>query len=357
MVTEKFFQLLRYSIGVESSFPKLMEDEWQVMYELAKKQSLVGVTFMGVSRLPVELRPPKRVMLNWYMLAEKIAKRNAQANKVAVAISEAFARSGRQCCILKGQGNALMYPKPEWRMCGDVDVWVATTPAELIKFTKAKRPTAKAEYHHIDFQPIGGIAVELHYRPSFVNNLINNHRLQQWFIKQRETQMGYRVELPNGAGQIYVPTNSFNRIYQMVHISNHLIHEGIGLRQLMDYYYLLQQGFTAEEQLENEYLLRQFGLYHVARAVMYVLRVVFGLTDDKMIVPVDEWRGAFLLEEILLAGNFGHCDERVKHDGSVWQKNMQRLRRDFRLLRYFPSECLWEPVFRWFHFFWRLRYK
>ena len=357
MLNDKFFQLLRYSIGVTNVAPQLTEEEWQSIYELAKKQSLVGVAFMGVSRLPAELQPPKRVKLNWYLQAEKIIKRNAQVNKVAVGISEAFAKKRCRNCILKGQGNALMYPKPELRTCGDVDIWVASAPADLIKLAKAKRPTAKAEYHHIDFAPIGGIAVELHYRPSFMNNLINNARMQRWFVEQGKVQMEHRVELPDGVGQIPAPTDSFNRIYQMAHISNHVIHEGIGLRQLLDYYYLLQRGFTAEEQQEDERLLKYFGLYDVARAVMYVLREVFGLTADKMIVSVDERRGAFLLEEILQAGNFGHYDERVKHDGGAWQQNVQRLRRDLRLLRYFPSECLWEPVFRWYHFFWRLRHR
>ena len=359
MPTNKFFELLRYSIGTSNAVPQMTEEEWQAVYELAKKQSLVGVAFMGVSRLPVELRPPKQIMLNWYVLTEKIAKRNLVIDKVAVAVVSQFAKAGYPNCILKGTGNALMYPQPSARTSGDIDLWVKGDIKKLVLMARKRVPSAKACYHHVDFGKVGGIELELHYRPSFMNNLINNHRLQQWFTRMEEEQFQHQVELSDGVGAVCVPTVDFNIVYQMVHISNHIVHEGIGLRQLLDYYYLLLMSRKDGrcKMSDVRCTLRQVGLYKVASAVMYVLHEVFGLKQEQMIVPMDEKRGRFLLNEIMIAGNFGHYDERVKHDGSAWQKNMQRLKRDLRLLRYFPSECLWEPVFRWFHFFWRLRHK
>ena len=47
-------------------------------------------------------------------------------------------------------------------------------------------------------------------------------------------------------------------------------------------------------------------------------------------------------------------DGRRKMEEGRVMKNWQRIRRDFRMMRYFPSECLWEPVFRAYHFFWRM---
>lgn len=356
MTNMTFFQLIRVAIGKSADVPQLSEEEWEAMYTKSKEQALTALVFQGVNRLPADKQPPRKLKLRWIMQVEKTAKRNADVNKVAVAVSAQFSKAGIANCILKGQGNAMMYPQPETRSSGDIDIWIMADPDKIIRMVKKVSPTAKACYHHVDSPKVAGIPLELHYRPQFMNNLVCNARLQKWFLEKADEQGKNLVELPDGAGRISVPTASFNRIFQMSHIFKHVMDEGIGLRQLLDYYFLLQQGFTEEERQEDVRLLKRFGLYNVTAAVMYVLQEVFGMSQDKMIVPPDQRRGRFLLDEVMLAGNFGHFDKRVSRDGGQLQKNTNRLKRDLRLLRYFPSECLWEPVFRWYHYFWRLKH-
>lgn len=351
---KKFFELLRYSIGASDKMRHLSDEEWQTIYEMAMKQSLLGIVYAGISRLPVELLPPKMIKLSCFALAEKIAQRNAILDQVAVAVSAKFLNAGYDNCILKGQGNARMYPEPKNRTPGDIDIWLYGDIKKIIEFARRKFPKTKACYHHVDFGKYNGVEIEIHYRPAYINNLICNGRLQRWFRQKAHEQMTHRMVLQSPSEEISVPTLAFNRVFQMAHISNHIIQEGIGLRQLLDYYYLLMQGFSEEEKMNDERLLRQFGLYHVAAAVMYVLHEVFGLKQEQMIVPMDERRGRFLLEEIMISGNFGKYDKRLEGKRSAFDKNMSRLKRDFRFLRYFPSECLWEPVFRIYHFFWRI---
>lgn len=351
---ETFFELLRYSIGASDKMRHLSDEEWHTMYDMAQKQSLIGIVFAGISRLPVELLPPKMIKLSCIALAEKIAQRNAILDQIAVAVSTKFLNAGYDNCILKGQGNARMYPAPKARTPGDIDIWLYGDIKKIIEFARRKFPKTKACYHHVDFGKYNGVEIEIHYRPAYINNLICNGRLQRWFRQNALEQMTHRIVLKSPSEEISVPTLAFNRIFQMAHISNHVIQEGIGLRQLLDYYYLLMQGLSEEEKMNDERLLRRFGLYHVAAAVMYVLHEVFGLKQEQMIVPMDERRGRFLLEEIIISGNFGKYDKRLEGKRSAFDKNMSRLKRDFRFLRYFPSECLWEPVFRIYHFFWRI---
>ena len=350
---KKFFELLRYSIGASDKMRHLSDEEWQTIYEMAMKQSLLGIVYAGISRLPVELLPPKMIKLSCFALAEKIAQRNTILDQVAVAVSTKFLNVGYDNCILKGQGNARMYPEPETRTPGDIDIWLYGDIKGIIEFARRKFPKTKACYHHVDYGEYNGVEIEIHYRPAYINNLICNGRLQRWFRQNALEQMTHRIVLKSPSEEISVPTLAFNRIFQMAHISNHVIQEGIGLRQLLDYYYLLMQGLSEEEKMNDERLLRRFGLYHVAAAVMYVLYEVFGLKQEQMIVPMDERRGRFLLEEIMISGNFGKYDKRLEGKRSAFDKNVSRLKRDFRFLRYFPSECLWEPLFRIYHFFWR----
>ena len=353
-ITEKFFELLRYTLGEQTDAPLISLEEWDVLNTMATEQSLLGVFYDGLQRLSKEVQLPEETVLLWFVQNEQIVGTNRAVDAAVIKVARRFAKRGYGCCLLKGQGNALMYPRPSARTSGDIDMWVMAPVRSLIHMAKKAMEDARPMYHHVEFCPVGDIPVEVHYRPSFMNNLIHDHRLQRWFRQMADSQCNHQVDLPDGVGTVGVPTNDFNRIFQMAHISNHVIHEGIGLRQLLDYYYLLKQGFTQEERLHDEELLRRFGLYTMAQAVMYVLKEAFGMKDAELLVKADERRGRFLLKEILTAGNFGQYDPRLADSHSQLAKNVQRLRRDVRFLRYFPSECLWEPIFRWYHFFWRL---
>ena len=355
----KFVLLLRRGMGLKTKdgqqpMPDMDgEEEWQLMMQLAKEQTVQGVMERGIRMMTEEQRPPRKIYMGAFMLSEKIAKANRKVDAACVKVAAMLNEAGMPCCILKGQGVALTYPDPTARVPGDIDVWVMAPPKQVIAFARKARPDAFACYHHVEYAKCDGIEVELHYRPAFLNNPIYNRRLQRWFFREAAAQEEHRMELPHGAGAVSVPTNAFNRIFQMVHIMDHVIHDGIGMRQMMDYYFLLRQGFTEEEQQHDVQLLRQFGLYHITGAVMFVMRQLFAMPKRLLLVPPDERRGTFLMNEILYGGNFGHYNPQSMQARTPWSKNMLRLKRDWRLLTIFPSECLWEPVFRWWHFFWR----
>lgn len=356
---EVLFQLLRLAIDEKQQVPRISPDNWANIFNLAVKQSIEGIVFMGVQRLPQESRPQKTLLLQWFMRKEKIAQTNHEVNLTAVKVMKAFQQAGFRNTMLKGQGNAAIYPEPlvSARTPGDIDIWLTAPPRKVISYVRRIKPRAKACYHHVDFIQVNGVKVEVHYRPSFMNNLINNWRLQRWFRQVADEQLQHSISLQDGTGETNVPTNGFNRIFQIAHIQNHVMNEGIGLRQIMDYYFLLKQGFTEEERRHDERLLKKFGLFGTAKAVMHILQTVFGLEACYLLVPTDKRKGQFLLKEIMMAGNFGRFDERVKNRGNQVARNFERLKRDVRLLRYYPSECLWEPVFRTWHFIWRIGHR
>ena len=351
---ELFFQLLRYAIGISNKIPiGISDEEWEQVYETARRQSLLGIIFYGIQRLPME-KPKRQLLLKWYSVSENIRLSNQKANNAVVKSVALFRKSGFRACVLKGLGNSLNYPDPYIRTSGDIDMWVEGGDKKVLDFVRATCPCSEFMYHHVEFKKCDGIEVEVHYRPSFMNSLIHNWRMQRWFEQIADEQFRHEVELPDGVGKVCVPTNGFNRIYQMAHISNHFFHEGIGLRQILDYYFVLRQGFTEEERKHDEQLLKDFGLYKIASAVMFVLKEILDLEPELMIVPANAKVGQFLLDELLQSGNFGRYDDRMSHAQKALTKNLQRLKRDARLMKYFPSECLWEPVFRWYHFFWRV---
>ena len=235
-----FFDFLRFCIGSAKEIPSsLKEVDWKELYAIAKKQCLVGVLFDGIKKLPAEhVGMEKELLLQWMAESQMLKKANVRLNDAAIHVSEWFRKKGFRTCILKGQGNALMYPNPYSRTPGDIDIWVEGGDKRIISFVRSISPHEKACYHHIEFPSYKGVEVEVHYRPSFLLCFWNNRKLQKYYERVKEEQFSHRVMLGE-QGEIAIPTVEFNIIFQLTHIYSHLMNEGIGLRQLLDYYYVL----------------------------------------------------------------------------------------------------------------------
>ena len=437
-----FFDFLRFCIGSAKEIPgSLKEVDWKELYAIAKKQALLGVLFYGIKKLPAEyVGMEKELLLHWMAESQMLEKANVRLNDAAIQVSEWFRKKGFRTCILKGQGNALMYPNPYSRTPGDIDIWVEGGDKWVISFVRSISPHEKACYHHIEFPSYKGVEVEVHYRPSFLLCFWHNRKLQKYYERVKEEQFSHRVMLGE-QGEIAIPTAEFNLIFQLTHIFSHLMNEGIGLRQLVDYYYVLcdfykvYQNFsnpsvslskgsstfspspsssgsgdvtapsrcseplrskdggpskvspncagwdrrdaigdmtsatastdssataarsssTAIDRVQEE--LKELGMWKFAGGIMYIMQEVFGMPASRLIVPPNEKYGRFVLNEVLEAGNFGRHDARNRFGRSQFGHNLQRVYRDIRLVRYFPAEALCEPLFRIWHFFWRMKNK
>ena len=352
-----FFDFLRFSIGSESEIPdSLIEADWKELYRIAQKQCLVGILFDGIQRLPSSnVGISRDLLLQWMAQSKMLEKTNVRLNDAAFRVSEWFRKKGFRTCILKGQGNALMYPNPYSRTPGDIDIWVEGGDNRVISFVRSISPHEKACYHHIEFPSYKGVEVEVHYRPSFLLCFWHNRKLQKYYERVKEKQFSHRVMLGE-QGEVAIPTVEFNLIFQLTHIYAHLMNEGIGLRQLLDYYFVLQHA-DIKDLTELQRNLKHFGLWKFAGAIMYIMHEVFGMPASRLIVPLNEKYGNFVLNEVLEAGNFGSYDKRNRFGKSQLGHNLQRVYRDIRLIKYFPAEALSEPIFRVWHFFWRMKNK
>ena len=441
---------------------------WHELYSFASKQALLGLCFEGIERLgkeyPEELRQNpigRKLLMTWMGKAQQIRRQNMKVNAVASKLFSMLREDGLRCCILKGQGNALMYPNPYSRTPGDIDVWIDASRERIMEYASKKFELGDdIRLQHLETS-LDGVPVELHFFPCSMNNPIYHARLQKWFRRNADLQCSNVVSLPDGIGAIAIPTTAFNVIYQLTHLYHHFFDEGIGMRQIIDYFLVVNdfsknvfldtdfsnhpvnfsnhpvplskegstafpkplspQGtgdvtapsrcseplrskdggaskpspdcagwarrgvsgdtnsvscssgssitsvssaFTTDSSASTALVvvqreLKYLGLWKFAGAVMYVLKEVLGLSEDKMIVPMDEKRGRLLLAEILDGGNFGR--HFTKYAGfthqSMGKKYFLKIWRNMHFVRYYPAEALCEPLFRTWHFFWRLKYK
>lgn len=287
-----FFDFLRFSIGPKSEIPSsLKEADWKELYVIAKKQCLVGVLFDGIKKLPAEhVGMEKELLLQWMSESQMLEKANVRLNDAAIQVSEWFRKKGFRTCILKGQGNALLYPNGLHRTPGDIDIWVEGGDKRVISFVCSISPHEKACYHHIEFPSYKGVEVEVQYRPSFLLCFWHNRKLQKYYERVKEEQFSHRVMLGE-QGEIAIPTVEFNLIFQLTHIYAHLMNEGIGLRQLVDYYYVLISDDLSliRDRVQKE--LKELGLWKFAGAIMYIMQEVFGMPASRLIVPPNEKYG------------------------------------------------------------------
>ena len=452
----ELFDFLKYCLGAKSDVNKVIAGiDWQMLYSFAFKQALLGLCFDGIERLgkehPEELKLNpigRELLMTWMGKAQQIRRQNMKVNAEAGKLFSMLREDGFRCCILKGQGNALMYPNPYSRTPGDIDVWVNASREYLTEYAKCHfKLEDDIRFHHLE-TTLDGVPVELHFFPGIMNNPIYNARLQKWFKRNADLQCSNVVSLSDGIGKIAIPTTAFNVIYQLCHLYHHFFDEGIGMRQIIDYF-LVVNDFSKNVFLNNDLSnhpvnfsnhpvplskegstfspspsssgsgdvtapsrcseplrskdggpskvspdcagwdrlaieednsassatavtssastalvvvqreLKYLGLWKFAGAVMYVLHKALGLPEEKMIAPMDEKRGKLLLAEILNGGNFGRHFTKYGHftQQGMAKKYFLKIWRNMHFVRYYPAEALSEPIFRTWHFFWRLKYR
>ena len=361
------FAFLRYFLSYKENMSRIIDGiNWQHLYSFAFKQALLGLCFDGIESLgkeyPEELKknPIERdLLMAWMGAAQQIHRQNMKVNAVAGKLYSMLREDGLRCCILKGQGNALMYPNAYSRNPGDIDVWVNASREQITEYAKKHFKLGDdIRYQHIETS-VDGVPVELHFFPCTMNNPIYNARLQKWFKRNVDLQCSNVVSLPDGIGEIAIPTTAFNVVYQLTHLYHHFFDEGIGMRQIIDYYYVVNNDelLAIKDTLQKE--LKHLGLWKFAGAVMYVLHEALGISEEKMIVPMDEKRGKLLLAEILNGGNFGQHFTKYGHftQQGMAKKYFLKIWRNMHFVRYYPAEALSEPIFRTWHFFWRMKNK
>ena len=362
------FLFLRYCLEDKVDLSMVVSNmDWRQLYSFATKQTIIGICFDGIKRLseeyPEELKknPIERdLLMTWMGVSQQIRRQNMKVNGVASKLYSMLREDGLRCCILKGQGNALMYPNAYSRNPGDIDVWVNASREQITEYAKKHFELGDdIRYQHIETS-VDGVPVELHFFPCTMNNPIYNARLQKWFKRNADLQCSNVVSLPDGIGEIAIPTTAFNVVYQLTHLYHHFFDEGIGMRQIIDYYYVVSMlNVNCEMLTWLQKDLKHLGLWKFAGAVMYVLHEALGLSGEKMIAPMDEKRGKLLLAEILNGGNFGR--HFTKYGGfthqSMGKKYFLKIWRNMHFVRFYPAEALSEPIFRTWHFFWRLKHR
>lgn len=344
-------ELLGAGAGTKERFcAKPADAQWRWLHAEAVRQSVVGVAFAGLEHVQaasqgaddpgnttdIIAKPPTDLLMRWAMEEQRLRALNAKFDAEARRLTELFESLGLYSVILKGQGNAMLYPEAAPRTPGDIDIFVEGGKCEVLKVLRREGLLDEHDtpsYHHAHMKMgKSGIIIEVHYRPSSgLSTPWRNCRFQRILNEEiRKSQMtdkGFRV-----------PTATFNLLMQLAHIQRHFINSGIGMRQIIDFCYVLENAHNDDVERCRR-LLSGFGMKRVAQAVMWIASEKLGFTFSSHFAnPSQRW-GEMLLAHIVNDGNFGQFAESEGYT-FVHRIAVEQLRK-LRLMPMCPSEVVW----------------
>lgn len=354
---EEFFSLLRFSLGIDAEGVSrvLTAEEWQWLHTQAKRQCLLGVLYKGIEKLPAEHRPPRDLLLRWSFEANNIAAMNTRMNETAAKLTKMFADRGARTVILKGQANARLYPDPSSRQAGDIDILVQGGRKRVIPLLKEMDLTEGLEntdfsdiHAHLKSELFGGVTVEVHYDATYNNSPFSTSRMLKYLDGElakpgavKTIQTGAAPAPGDATEGFNVPPATFALVMQLSHLMRHFYSEGVGLRQLVDYYLLLKNS-TEADRAQVSAQLKNCGLWQMAGAVMWMMQRVFRMPQELMICPPDPWRGNQLFGNVVSGGNFGRYSR--EHNLPTFLRWLADRIRPLKRFRFCATESLWHEA-------------
>ena len=328
-----FYELIQVAIGAREKLSIMpSSNEWQVIYDLSVKQALVGVAYIGVKTI-IKKQPSQAINLSkdlmgkWINSTVNIYDNNELLNRRSKEIQDQFILDGLKTCILKGRGVATYYND-------DLSM----------DYVNAKTPNREFDMKHTHLELFPDTIVEVHWWPSMPISPFFQKALRAFYKGQCPIQCNHTVLLQDGTS-ITAPDAKFEAVHVLYHIVNHFLYEGIGLRQLMDLYFVLVNG-GLNEQDRNDVLLtyKRVGLSTIAPAAMWVLCAVFKMDEKYCIGRKDEKLGKVFLHEIEEGGNLGVYSEDCQvNQESFAQRMKRRMKRRIRLICFNPVGVLSAP--------------
>ena len=236
-IHKAFFSLLQSGLWdyeyMENSIFPLTEAEWKILYRLSREQTVTGLIFAGIQKLPEKVQPKENILVRWIATIDAIERSNLKMNSVLAELSKMFKKAGINPVLLKGQGLASLYKEPLLRECGDIDFYFPTERdflgAKNCIHREGIRTENKADGSMSYFWK--GVKIEHHKR---MFDLFTSRSIR--YSKELETRYGVRsiTICGNNYVQIDIPHPVLNIIQQSTHILKHAFGLGIGLRQFCD---------------------------------------------------------------------------------------------------------------------------
>ncbi len=235
-----FFALVRAGLWEKEARLSHNEsiDYLEVMH-LAEEQSVIGLVAAGIEHI-AGIKIPQDIVLQIVGEALQIEQQNTAMNNFIGAIVKKMRSAGIYTLLVKGQGVAQCYEKPQWRASGDVDLYLSDdnyekAKAYLTPLAQSVEPEGKYQKHLN--MTIDSWVVELHGSMRCglsrrIDRVIDDIHRDLFYGGNVRSWL-------NGHTQVFLPSAGNDVLIVFTHFLKHFFKGGIGLRQICDWCRLL----------------------------------------------------------------------------------------------------------------------
>lgn len=258
--------------------------DWDVVYQLAGEQSVVGLVTAGIERLRnanINYNISQDVLLQMIGEVQMLEQQNKAMNQFVADLIERLRKADIYTLLVKGQGVAQCYERPLWRSCGDVDLLLSNSNYKkakdyLLPLSSDNKPDERYSKHlgmNIDQWYIeihGTLRTGLSGRVDKVVDAV-----------QKDVFFGGNVRSwYNGKTQVFLPSPDNDVFFVFTHFIKHFYKEGMNLRQICDWCRLL---WTFKDSLNHELLEKRI----CKAGMMSEWRAFAALAVEYLGMPVD----------------------------------------------------------------------
>lgn len=283
MVSKLFFEFMQVSIGqldCVSRFPD--PHEWQQLYNLAKRQAVVGICYHGLTKLfDYGLVAPQELSLDWMAEAEEMKEQNRGGSRKLIKLQEELQAHHLRSSLLTGPGLVRFYDRE----------------LQMLRFTKGIDLYVFGYKNQIDLSQWPDMQIRIFTELRAGKSTQRNNRLDKWILQNNDLM--YRK-----AGELTVPSHSMTIIIQLVHLYNLFLEKRLLMRNLMDLFFVLRYAGGdsrvfqfSQTNVEGE--IQELGLTRFARGIMWLMKEVFNLDSKCMPIEPLEEEGQFLMKHIM----------------------------------------------------------
>ena len=366
------FKLLQVAIGNRKELPRqLTDDEWGLLYAVTEQQNILGVAFSAIQKLPENQMPPSELFAKWQKDAQIEKERRERIIEICRKACETHEKNSFDSCVLMPTSVVVRGERLEVRderlevsaqtdevrgkrlevrggAPKDIDIlcWSKDkkdgkrTIVEYVNFqyvASTHHIKPKVVRHHVNFES-GNIPVEVRFKFSYFNSPLHDRRFLAWVEEKT-----FSVSPQKGECGYPVPSDTFNAVYQLIHLYRKLFCEGLRLGHLYDYYMVLRS-LPKSEHEEVMRVIGRLGMKKFAGAVMYVMQTVFGMPDEYLFCKPIARNGSFVISITMQAGEYTRAIERtrmLKHLGRIGH-HLYWLKRNRPFLTQYPAEVCFE---------------
>jgi|GEM_PF-257010 len=279
-----------------------METDWREIYNISMKHQVQALLYPVVKDIAATGgNIDKEVLDDWKKsYAITVINQSVLLDKVSDVLN-VFRNEGIPIIVLKGLVLRNLYPKPVLRTMGDIDVLVHEEQYDLA--VNAIKRMGYSEYLH-DSKHIGlskhdSLPVEIHTK---LSEDYFTAKAMEW-----EREIWQRASLSNINGiPLLTLSDSDHLLYLCLHMANHFVTSGFGIRQLCDLVLFIE---SKREQIDWEWFYSNARIMGIQTFIekIFILCGIFFHLDDPIFSGYthDEQYMQKMIDVIFTGGVFG----------------------------------------------------